>query len=196
MAQFNSGETMPMTEIQRLRTAVNEVMTALHNQREMLRMRGMDLPPGTEQNLQNIDEDLIELEKKLTSEETELLQLRSLAATSAMVNSSLDMNTVLTRSMDEMANLVGAERGYIILRDAATGVVDYRVARDAETGQAATTNVDFQGSSTILNEVLTAGRPLLTDNAYKDPRMQDNMSIAAMTLRSVLCVPLTYKDTV
>ncbi|MCB9451149.1 MAG: GAF domain-containing protein [Anaerolineaceae bacterium] len=197
MTNFNPSETMPLSEIQQLRAAVNEVMTALNNQRDMLRLRGMDLPPGTEQNLKNIDEDLAGLEKRLASEETELLQLRSLAATSAMVNSSLDLDTVLTSAMDEMIKLVGAERGYIILRDPQTGVLDYRVARDLDAGYSATSNVDFQGSSTVLNEVLTTSQPLLTDNAYKDPRMQNNMSIATMSLRSVLCVPLNYKgDTV
>jgi PAS domain S-box-containing protein len=196
MTNFNSSETMPMSEIQRLRTAVNEVMTALQNQREMLRMRGMDLPPGTEHNLQNIDEDLAGLEKRIVSEETELLQLRALAATSALVNSSLDLDTVLTRAIEEMAKLVGAERGYIILRDSETGELDYRVALDPDAGMSAAGRVDFQGSNTILNEVLTTATPLLTDNAYKDPRMQDNLSIASMSLRSVLCVPLSYKDTI
>lgn len=195
MTNFNSSETMPMSEIQRLRTAVNEVMTALHNQQEMLRVRGMDLPPGTEHNLQNIDEDLAGLESKIASEETELLQLRSLAATSALVNSSLNLDTVLTSAMDEMIKLVGAERGYIILRDTGTGELDYRVGRDLDAEYSATTGVNFQGSSTVLNEVLATSTPLLTDNAYKDPRMQDNLSIASMSLRSVLCVPLTYKDT-
>ena len=36
--------------------------------------------------------------------------------------------------------------------------------------------------------------PLLADNAYKDERLQGNMSIASLSLRSVLCVPLKYKD--
>jgi adenylate cyclase len=188
-----NSQTMALTEIQRLQGYVNEVMTALHSQQEILRMRGMNLPPGAIQNLENIDKDLRGLEKHLASEETELIQLRALAATSAMINSSLDLDEVLASSMNEVIKLTGAERGYIVLQNAETGTLEFRVATDLENPD--NTNSTFQGSNTILTEVLTTGKPLLTDNAYKDPRVQNSPTIAQLVLRSVLCVPLTYKGT-
>jgi adenylate cyclase len=194
MSDLPANPTVPLTEVQRLRTFVGEVMTALRSQQEILLKRGMKLPPGTLQNLENIDKDLKGLEKQFDSDDTELTQLRALAATSAMINSSLDLDEVLVRSMDEVIHLTGAERGYIVLRDVETGVLDYRVARDVEAD--GRRNSTFEGSNTILSEVITSGEPMLQDNAYKDPRMQDNLSIAQLVLRSVLCVPLKYKGDV
>ena len=43
---------------------------------------------------------------------------------------------------------------------------------------------------------LENGTSLLADNAYKDDRLQGNLSVANLTLRSVLCVPLTYREVV
>ncbi len=186
-----NSQTLALTEIQRLRSYVSEVMAALHSQQEILRMRGMSLPPGALQNLENIDKDLTDLEKNLTSEETELVQLRALAATSAMINSSLDLDEVLTRSMNEVIKLTGAERGYIVLQNPETGGLDFRVASEIEDDRKS--DGTFQGSNTILTDVLTTGQPLLTDNAYKDPRIQNSPTIAQLVLRSVLCVPLAYK---
>ena len=50
-----------------------------------------------------------------------------------------------------------------------------------------------QISMTILNEVIDTQKALLADNAFKDERLQGNLSIANFALRSVLCVPLNYK---
>lgn len=190
---LDSQPTVPITELQRLRGHVSEVMTALNNQQEILRTRGMNLPPGALQNLDHIDRDLKTLEKRLGDEDTELTQLRALASTSAMINSSLNLEDVLTHAMDEVIQLTRAERGYLVLRNPESGELDFLVSRDSNGTRKET---DFQGSHTILNEVLASGKPLLTDNAYNDPRMQNNASIAQMVLRSVLCVPLNYKDQV
>jgi adenylate cyclase len=187
----SASQTLALTEVQRLRAYIAEVKVGLNNQQDILRVRGMSLPPGALQNLENIDAELKNLEKRLANEETELVQLRALAATSAMINSSLDLDEVLHSSMREVINLTGAERGYIVLQDPVTGALDYRISSDRESD--GTTNGTFQGSNTILTEVLSSGQPLLTDNAYKDPRVQNSATVAQLVLRSVLCVPLMYK---
>jgi adenylate cyclase len=188
---FDSQQTVPLTEIQRLRTHVSEVAAALQSQQEILRTRGMNLPPGALQNLENIDRELQNLEKRLTEEETELTQLRALADTSALINSSLDLDEVLHHAMDEVIQLTHAERGYMMLKNPKSGELELLVSRVAEGDSKS--QGKFQGSNSIVNEVLSSGKPLLTENAYKDPRMQDNISVAHMVLRSVLCVPLIYK---
>lgn len=185
---FDPQQTVPLSEIQRLRAHVSEVSAALQNQQEILRMRGMNLPPGALQNLENIDRDLKGLEKNLDDEHTELVQLQALADTSAMINSTLDLDNVLVSSMDEVIKLAHAERGYIMVQSEQSGELELMVSREPEN------KGTFQGSHSILDEVISTGEPLLTDNAYKDPRIQGNTSIAQMVLRSVLCVPLKYKD--
>ncbi len=183
--------TSTLDELQSLRELSNDVAAAMQAQRDVLRQRGMSLPHGVLSSLEGLAKDLRALEKGVTADETELGQLRALAATGAMVNSSLDLDQVLTQAMDRVIELAGAERGFIILQNVNTGEMEFRIARDnSEEPQ----DEDHRISRTILNEVVSTGRPLLTDNAYKDPRIQDNMSIAQFMLRSVICVPLQKGD--
>ena len=190
MPEHSALPDVPLDDIQRLRAMVGEVKTALKNQAELLQMRGMALPPGALTNLDNMDGDLGSLQKNLGGESTELLQLRTLAATSALINSSRDLDTVFARAIEEVIRLTGAERGYIVLLDPLTHEPQLRIARDLSAGDSTT----FQGSNTILNEVLASGEPLLADNAYKDPRFADRGTVAQIALRSVLCVPLKDKS--
>lgn len=180
---------LPLDEISRLRAMVGEVKNALKNQAELLQMRGITLTPGALTNLDSMEDDLSKLQKSLAGESTELLQLRTLAATSALINSSRDLDTVFARAMDEVIRLTGAERGYIVLIDPQSDERHLRIARDPDSG----VNATFQGSNTILNEVLDSGEPLLADNAYKDPRFESRGTVLQHTLRSVLCVPLKNK---
>lgn len=198
----NTQEATPISnldEVRQLRALIDEVATALKNQQDLLKIRGMSLPPGTMQSISNIQSQLSKLESSLMDDERELRQLRALVQTSAMVNSSLDLDTVLSGAMDEVINLTGAERGYILLKNPATDELEFRVARDTDHNGRPSPNgsySSYQVSSTILNEVLTSGEPVLSDNAYKDPRMQRSETVAQFVLRSVLCVPLQYKDRV
>ncbi len=188
MSEFN-----PMAELERLCASAQEVTAALQRQQELLRIRGMGLPPGALQSVAQVEADLSSLRQQLQGEQTELSQLRALTETTALINSSLDLEVVLARAMDEVIRLTGAERGYLILLNPTDQSLAVRVVRDPENPDA---GLGFQGSTTILQEVLTTGRPLRTDNAYKDPRIQNQTSIAQLSLRSVVCVPLTYKGTV
>ncbi|NWF70360.1 MAG: adenylate/guanylate cyclase domain-containing protein [Chloroflexi bacterium] len=192
MAQPDNTHTV-FSEIRQLKALVAEVSASLRSQRDILQKRGMNLPPGALQTLSGIESDFDKLEAQLISDQTELGQLRTLTETGSMLNSSLNLDTVLTQAMDQVILLTQAERGYIILWDAETQELDFRVARENEMSRHDGKN---QVSQTILQEVLTSGEPILADNAYKDPRMQDKVSIAQMVLRSVMCMPLTYKGTV
>lgn len=181
-----------IAEVRKMREMVDEVTESLRSQSEILKRRNRTMPPSVFQSLDAAKQGLHILETALVEEHTEMNQLRSLAATSALINTSLDLDDVLTRAMNEVIALTGAERGFIILRNEDTGELEFRLARD-NLGNALMGG-QTQISTTILREVIDTGTALLADNAYKDPRMQDNMSIAQLTLRSVLCVPLTYRE--
>ncbi|MBZ0288566.1 MAG: GAF domain-containing protein, partial [Anaerolineae bacterium] len=125
-------------------------------------------------------------------------QLRAVTGTSEQINTSLDLDEELADAMDNVIALTGAERGYIVLTNPnpfGEEELEFRIARDPEQMDKQG-RVTFQGSRTILSEVLQTGQPLLTDNAYNDPRMQDNFTVARLGLRSVVCVPLKIKDRV
>src|SRR5690606_23311511 len=103
-------------------------------------------------------------------DERELAQLRAIVATSALMNSSLDLDTVLADAMDEIINLTGAERGFLLLRDAETGEMAFRLMRGVEDNGATSQVGNQQVSRAILNHTFETGAPMLTDNAFKDPR--------------------------
>lgn len=190
-----NAKVNPLDEIHGIKELVNQVEGALRSQQEILQMRGMKLPPGTFSTLAAIQEDLGKIESRLADEATELGQLRTLRGTSDQINSSLDLDVVLAEAMDDVIALTGAERGYIVLTNPFADELEFRIARDPEQLDKQG-RVTFQGSRTILNEVLQTGEALLTDNAYNDPRMQDNVTVARLGLRSVVCVPLKLKDRV
>jgi PAS domain S-box-containing protein len=185
----------PIDAIHGIRALVKDVDAALRKQQEILQLRGMSLPAGTTRSLTGITEDLNKIESRLADTTTELSQLRALAGTSDQLSSSLDLDTVLSEAMDNVINLTGAERGYIALTNPFSDEFEFRIARDPEQLDKQG-RVTFQGSRTILGEVLETGKTLLTDNAYNDPRMQDNVTVARLALRSVVCVPLKLKDRV
>lgn len=183
-----------MGELRQLKALIDETATSLRSQRDILKTRGMSLPPMAMQAMSALTNDLAKLEASILSEQTELAQLRSLAETSALTNSSLDLDTVLAQAMDVVISLTDAERGYIVLKDPETGEIEFKVARENELMMMPKQGISTpQISQTILNEVLETGEPLLADNAYKDDRLQSGQSIAALALRSVLCVPLNYR---
>jgi class 3 adenylate cyclase len=189
MAQPESNSVF--TDIRQIKALIAETSVSLKSQRDILQKRGMNLPPGALQNLSAIEADITKLEERVLGDQTELSQLRTLAGAGSAMNSSLDLDMVLSQVMDEVIILTQAERGYIILRSEKTGDFDFRVSRENEISRHDGKN---QVSTSVVQEVLDSGQPLLADNAYKDPRMQDKVSIAQMVLRSVLCVPLRYKD--
>lgn len=193
MSDIENPQLTVIGDLRQLKAVVEEVDASLRSQRDILKRRGMNLPPMTFQSLDSVKSELDALENTLFEEQTELGQLRALADTSAMINSSLDLDGVLSQSMDVVINLTNAERGYIILKDPETGTLDFRVARDMEIG-ARRGDGTIQISQTIVNEVIENGEPMLADNAYKDERLQGNLSVANFSLRSVLCVPLKYRD--
>jgi adenylate cyclase len=172
-----------------LRKMLEQVSAGLRRQDALLRMRQLSLPQNALSLLTQIERDLANLQQALVEDETELTQLRALVEMSALINSSLDVDAVLARAMDVVIALTEAERGFILLIDESTGELEYRIARGAEQS-----DHGYEVSRTILNEVITTGKALLTDNASVDPNLQGSETVARFVLRSVLCVPLVYKD--
>ena len=185
--------TQAIDAIYGIRRLCGDIRAALNDQQHILQMRDMSLPAEAFAALDGIEQTVARIESKLADELTELSQLRALVGTYEQMLSSLDLDEVLNEAMDNVIALTGAERGYIALTNPFADEIEFRVARDpALPGGSA-----FGGSHTILRDVLNSGQPMLTDNAYKDPRFSDSAAtIARLTLRSVLCVPLLLKDRV
>ena len=165
MAANNGEHPKCIEDVRRLMALNGESSAGLRNQQKLLRVRRVAVPNAALEGAARIDVALNDFERALLDEETELEQLRALTATSALVNTSLDLDEVLTQAMDEIVNLTGAGRGFIVLRNRDSGELEFRISRAPDDDN----RVDI--SRTILDEVITTGKPLLTDNASSDPRV-------------------------
>ncbi|MBN2469094.1 MAG: SpoIIE family protein phosphatase [Anaerolineae bacterium] len=119
-------------------------------------------------------------------------QLATLSEINQAINASLDLDVVIHAVMDQVIEVVKAQRGFLMLRDDQTGAMQMMVARGMDREDLATP--EFQYSTTIVEQVVRTGEPLLTSNAEHDPRLKTGQSIIALGLRSCLCVPLRVKN--
>ena len=195
MAQQPQTAVNPVTELRKLEALIDQINQLVLDQREALRRRRLAMPPVILDSLRSIQNDFKQLENNVMGEETELRQLRALADMSTRITTSLDVNTVLQETMELVIMLTNAERGYVILRHPESGALEFRVTSESGVLGTGVTGGDRpQISMSIVNEVMDTGEALLEDNAYKDERLANRQSIVNFTLRSVLCVPLQYKD--
>ena len=106
-------------------------------------------------------------------------------------NSSLDLDEVLNRVMDEVIAVTRAERGFVMLHDA-DGRPVFRVARGMD--QSTIDDPQFQVSRSVVERVAHEGQPILTDDAQQDDRFSTRRSVMILGLRAILCVPLRIKN--
>ena len=111
-------------------------------------------------------------------------------------NSSLDLDEVLKRVMDEVIVVTRAGRGFVMLlepgaQDAGAGLV-FRAARGID--QETINDPQFQISRSVVEKVAREGQPMLTSDAQRDERFSMRQSVLLLGLRSILCVPLIIKD--
>jgi sigma-B regulation protein RsbU (phosphoserine phosphatase) len=119
-------------------------------------------------------------------------RLSLLYRVSQAFNSSLDFEEVLRRVMDEVIAATRAERGFVVLRDAAGGL-DFRAARGMD--QTTLEAPEFQISRGVVERVVTQGKPQLTSDAQQDAWLGTRESVRGLKLRAIVCVPLVVKGT-
>lgn len=101
------------------------------------------------------------------------------------------LDPLLAFVIDESLKIVGAEQGYIVLKRE-DGGLDFRILRD-RNAQDLEPQPDVISRS-ILQEALTTGQSLVVRNAMTDPRFSHSLSVMALRLRSVMCVPLITQN--
>ncbi len=128
-------------------------------------------------------------------------RLALLVHLSQTFNSSLDLDEVLNRVMDEVISAVHAERGFVMLVDTGAPSVpagSERLVFKAARGMDQTTIEDpqFQISRSVVERVAREGKPVLTSDAQTDERFNIRQSVVFLKLRAILCVPISLKDRV
>ncbi|MFO0980437.1 MAG: GAF domain-containing protein [Planctomycetota bacterium] len=88
--------------------------------------------------------------------------------------------------------LTGAERGFALLNEGAEPAVEASRNVDREEVRDARSKI----SLTVARQAMAQARAVLTDNAAEDSAFAGQRSISDLRLRSILCVPLKFKDEV
>ena len=106
------------------------------------------------------------------------------------INSELVVDKVLTRIIDAALELVNAERGFLIV--GAGKDQKFQVARDLLGEDLSDPSREI--SQSIAREVLTTGRPLVTNDAVGDARLARFKSVRDLKLMSIACLPLPGRE--
>lgn len=164
-----------------------------HLIRTIGRLSGMSNPTVSTviQDITQISHSLADLEKRVDGQlRVKQSQLEALMGVGQAINSSLGKERVLEQVMDAVIKLMGAERGFLMLRDS-NGKLKFEIARGMSNVNLGTD--EYKLSMTIVRKVEQGGEVIITTNAQEDPRFENQMSVAAYRLRSILCVPLKIK---
>ncbi|PID85052.1 MAG: hypothetical protein CSB13_10005 [Chloroflexi bacterium] len=175
--------------------AVNQQQTMIVTREQLNRQAAMQSSDEMARLFVDVRCALEELERRIEAQEKEHAQLRAMQEVGAVINSSLELNEVLTFVMDAIIRLTQAERAILLLADEETRQLEVQVARnvDQETIEKSSS---FEISRTIVRSVAETGEPVATMNAQSDPRFSATESIISYNLRSILCVPLKIKETI
>ena len=115
-----------------------------------------------------------------------ILKSERLGRAAELMNSSLDLDTVLRQALDVAVEVMHAERGFIVLRDSRRVVAVHNMEADAVGAP----------PQSIVERALETGEPIFTTDAQADPKWSASQSIAALHLRSIACVPLLVRQKV
>ncbi|HYT93659.1 MAG TPA: SpoIIE family protein phosphatase [Gemmataceae bacterium] len=128
-----------------------------------------------------------ELAQGLRVEEAPEAKLRAILEMFKTLGNTLNLEEVLPKILESLfAIFPQADRGFILLRDAATGQLApkaVRHRREPDNGAAAV-------SRTVIDHALATGHAILSADAGQDDRFDRSKSILYLQLRSVMCVPL------
>ena len=113
------------------------------------------------------------------------------------ISSILDARTLLERILDQVVELTGARRGFVLLcteQDAPVGEgpIHVEVARNLDNRDLE--DRDFSFSSSVVRETLVTRQAVVVTNAPEDPRFLKSDSVVAFNLLSILCVPMQFGD--
>lgn len=144
------------------------------------------------QDITRVSDSLSNLERGVNEQLSDRRsRLKALMGVGSMINSSQGRQRVLEEVMDSLITLTHAERGFLMLRQR-NGELAPEIARGI--AHINLVEKEFEFSRSIIRRVADSCEPVLTTNALEDPRFENQLSIAAYQLRSIICAPLKIKD--
>jgi transcriptional regulator with GAF, ATPase, and Fis domain len=117
--------------------------------------------------------------------------LRLLALAPGML-AERDAQRVLERALDAGLDVLGGERGFLLVRHG----TEWRVAAARNIDRESIRRAGFKFSRSVAEQVADTGEPVLTASAVDDPRFAAARSVHQLALQSIVCVPIRSPDRV
>ncbi len=121
------------------------------------------------------------------------IRLKTLYRISNEIGKIDHLPSLLIKILEVVLRITKADRGCIMLLNKNMGEAgQFRVAKSKDDNDPAEITI----SASIINEVLSSCKGLLTVDAMHDERLMHSKSIIADEIRAAMCVPLMTKETV
>lgn len=137
-------------------------------------------------------------EKTITNELTARNRLASerrqnaIITTGRYISSILDINILLEKIMDSAIELVGAERGILLLYpEAGDRKLETKVARKIKAHEIDPKSIHI--SRNIISKVEKEQLPLIVMDALADDTLKNQTSVVLSGIKSVICTPIMLK---
>lgn len=125
-------------------------------------------------------------------EELYIRALETVLRFGALVNSSLDIETVLDHAMQWAEEFMKASASTIYELDEAAGELIVRLARGEKKGQAR--EIRLRVGEGIAGDVVQSGEPVIVQDVRQDRRFDRKFDLmTGFETRSMICVPLTIR---
>ncbi len=134
-----------------------------------------------------------DLSDQLAVSRHRLDKLEMLTEITQSMNSTLNLNELLSNIVDSTIKLADMDRGFLMLNNR-SGELQFRIARDSR--QQNLGESDFEVSHTIIGEAADKGKPLFISDVDKNGRFKDQESVLDLQLKTAICLPLIRDDAV
>ncbi|MBI4867652.1 MAG: diguanylate cyclase [Candidatus Wallbacteria bacterium] len=125
-------------------------------------------------------------------------ELKALFEVSQRLNMGTDLKGVLETILDKSIEVLGAERGSIMLFDEGTDILRVRLLRgDVPAGadEASPTAIGLRRGEGIAGKVAETGQGIISNRGFQDPLFK-KMVARERDIRQILCVPLRIQENV
>lgn len=113
-------------------------------------------------------------------------KLRAVLDIGRALGHALELDQVLERAVEGLFRVFPqADHGYILFEDGRDNKLQIRIAKSRRPE-----HTSPSVSMTVVRRAMQAGEAVLSADLTDDPRFSNSESIASMSLRSVMCVPL------
>lgn len=127
-----------------------------------------------------------------STQNTPLESIQALSEIAQTINTIQEIEPLLEKVLEIAMESLAADRGFILLKSAETSRgFDVRTSRNFSDKQISAIT---QFSTSVIQDVLNKGEPILLFEAQKDPIYKETESIVIQKIQSIACVPLSIKN--